>query len=141
MRADSDEAYVISLCDETLGVAAIRQHKFDFLLGDVGKNGQRRRLPVDAYYPDFQLVVEYREKQHMEAVSFFDKPNRMTISGVHRGQQRVLYDQRRREVLPQHGIQLVEFSFLRFECDFRQRLRRVHVADMKVIKGALEQWI
>ncbi len=84
-RADSDEAYIITLCDETLDLIAIRQHKFYFLLGDMGKNGKKRRLSVDAYYPSLSLVIEYHEKQHNQAVALFDKPNRMTISGVHRG--------------------------------------------------------
>ena len=77
-RDDSDEVYVISLCDEILDLVAIRQHKFDFLVGDVGKNGLRRRLPVDAYYPSLKLVVKYREKQY----AF----NRSTLSGEWRGE-------------------------------------------------------
>lgn len=42
-REQSDESYVIDLCDEVLGIKASRQHKFDFLTGDTG-----HRLPVDA---------------------------------------------------------------------------------------------
>lgn len=30
-------------------------------------------LPVDAYYKELNIVVEYREKQHTEEVEFFDK--------------------------------------------------------------------
>ena len=32
-RKDSDEEYVINLCDEALGLTASRQHCFDFLKG------------------------------------------------------------------------------------------------------------
>ncbi|MEV0905093.1 hypothetical protein [Streptomyces hokutonensis] len=58
-RDNSDEAYVLDLCDQLLGEPGLRQHRFDWLLGDPGSNGQRRRLPVDAYWPGQHLVVEY----------------------------------------------------------------------------------
>jgi len=90
-RQNSDEAYVLDLCDEILGQKASRQHKFDFLKGDSG-----RKLPVDGYYEELNLAIEYRERQHSEPVSHFDKPHKMTVSGVHRGEQRKIYDQRRR---------------------------------------------
>ena len=111
-RTLSDETYVIDLCDEVLGTAALRQHRFDFLRGDAGPGKQGTRLPVDAYYPELQLVVEYCERQHTEAIPIMDR--RMTVSGVDRGTQRAIYDQRRRDVLPQHGIELVELSYARF---------------------------
>lgn len=38
--------------------------------------------------------------------SFFDKPAILTVSGVHRGEQRQAYDQRRDELIPQHGLRL-----------------------------------
>ena len=67
-RSASDEYYVIGLCNEALGRKASQQHKFPFLFGDTG-----RRLPVDAYYPDLNLVVEYYESQHTEEVEFFNR--------------------------------------------------------------------
>ena len=57
-RKNSDEHYVLDLCDEILGLKASRQQTFDFLRGD-GKPG--KKLPVDAYYPNLKLVVEYKE--------------------------------------------------------------------------------
>lgn len=137
----NDEAYVIALCDELLGLTAFRQQKFDFLCGDVGKAGQRRRLPVDAYYDALNLVIEYREVQHTKAVAFFDKPKRVTISGVHRGEQRALYDQRRRELLPQHGITLIEISYADFDHDHRGRLLRNKESDLTVLRRVLNRWI
>ena len=65
---------------------------------------------MDAYYPELQLVVEYREHQHTEAVAIMDQ--RMTVSGVDRGTQRAIYDQRHRDVLPEYGIELVELSYV-----------------------------
>src|SRR5258708_19811991 len=68
-RRDSDEHYVIDLCDRVLGMKAERQYnKFPFLRGDTG-----RPLAVDAFYPELKLVIEYHERQHSEAVKFFHR--------------------------------------------------------------------
>ena len=131
-RKDSDEFYVIDICDDILGLKASRQHTFDFLRGD-GVHG--RKLPVDAYYPELNLVVEYKERQHFETVDFFNK--KTTISGVSRDEQRRIYDQRRRDVLPKHGIQLVEISFADLKHDSRKRLIRDYQNDMIVIQQKL----
>ncbi len=103
-RSDSDEAYVIDLCDALLSEHASRQHRFDWLVGDPGRDGRRRSLPVDAYYAEHRLVIEYRERQHDEPVAHFDKPNALTVSGVHRGIQRRIYDDRRAVEIPAHGL-------------------------------------
>lgn len=115
-RADSDEHYVLALCDEVLGEVGLRQHRFAWLVGDPSpKTGRAVALPVDGYWPDSNLVVEFYERQHSEAVPFFDKPDRLTVSGVPRGEQRALYDERRRQLIPQHGIQLVIVTLDAFE--------------------------
>lgn len=133
-RNDSDENFIIDLCDEVLQSMAIRQAKFDFLRGDVGT-----KLPCDAYYPHLKLVIEYREKQHTEAVKFFDR--RQTVSGVGRGEQRRIYDQRRRDMLPKHGITLVEIGYDEFEHDRSKRLIRNKEKDMAIIKKRLKQFL
>jgi hypothetical protein len=97
-------------------------------------------LPVDVYYPSLNLVIEYRERQHIEAVEFFDKPNKMTVSGVPRSQQREVYDQRRRDILPKHNIALVEVLFNDLAHDGRGRLLRNREADKAVIDLILNQW-
>ncbi len=130
-----DEDYVINLCDEILGCSARRWHRFNFLRGDAGTT-----LPVDAYYPDLKLVVEYRERQHTQSVPHFDKPHRMTVSGVHRGEQRRLYDQRRREVLPKWGIHLVEIEYSELKHRSNGRLVRDRIADRTVIGGRLRAY-
>lgn len=137
-RADSDEAYILDLCDELLGWRAQREHRFPFLLGDPGKSGRRTSLPVDAYYPDLALVIEYQERQHFEAVAHFDKPWKLTVSGVHRGEQRRIYDARREEVLPQHGIKLVVLRCDQFERSGAKRLKRTP-DDARLIRAALEE--
>ncbi len=131
-RSHSDESYVIDLCDEVLKQKAIRQYRFDFLKGDSGT-----RLPVDAYYPSLNLVIEFKEKQHTEAVNFFDK--RQTVSGVGRGEQRKIYDQRRRDVLPKHGIKLIELDCSDFEHTRGKKLIRNREEDLKVINKKLKK--
>lgn len=103
-RKDSDEAYVLDLCDSILGTRSLRQFSFPFLVGDAGI-----KLLVDAYYPRLKLVVEYREKQHSEEVKLFDQ--KWTRSGMTRDRQRARYDQLRRDILPAHGITLIEIDY------------------------------
>lgn len=136
MIRNRDEHYVIDLCDEVLSAEAVRQHRFPFLTGDPGRNGICHRLPVDAFYPSLKLVVEYRERQHREPVKVMDR--RWTISGCTRGEQRRRYDERRRIVLPRHGIELVELNYSMFSHDSRNRLRRDdRVADLSIVSCAL----
>lgn len=135
-RSDSDETYIIDLCDAILGSKALRQHRFDFLQGDPGRAGKRASLPVDAWYPQLRLVVEYREKQHTGSVNIMDQ--RMTISGVTRAAQRRIYDQRRREVLPKHGIMLLEIDYSELQIDSKKRLRRDLHTDRTIIAKKIE---
>jgi hypothetical protein len=134
-RQSSDEAYVIDICDETFGERALRQHRFPWLLGDPSASGARVQLPVDAYYAQHGVVVEYRERQHTEATPFFDR--RLTLSGVGRGEQRRIYDRRRADEIPAHGLRLVVISTDDLTADRRVRLRRDRLADSRVIRERL----
>lgn len=131
-RKESDEAYVIDLCDEILDRKASRQHRFDFLTGDSG-----RTLPVDAFYSDLHLVIEFYEKQHSEEVKFFDR--KPTVSGVTRGEQRKIYDERRKEVLPKHGIDLVVISYKDFGDS--KKLKRNKEHDLNIIRNILKDFL
>ncbi|WP_202862859.1 hypothetical protein [Microbulbifer sp. A4B17] len=128
-----DENYIIDLCDSTLELRAKRQHRFDFLRGDTGS-----KLPVDAYYPEINLVIEYHERQHTEPVAFWD--NKQTASGIPRGVQRELYDQRRIEVLPENGIDIIVLKHTDFEHRSNRRLVRTK-SDVAVIKSKLGKWL
>ena len=136
-RAESDEHYVLDLCDEVLGLKGLRQHRFDFLLGDANAQGKQVKLPVDSYYPELNLVIEYKEQQHTLPNKHFDKPDLFTVSGVHRGEQRKLYDQRRREVLPQHEIRLIELDYSNFCFDRNNKIIRNKENDLIIIKNKL----
>lgn len=131
-RKDSDEHYVLDLCDEVLKVEGLRQHRFDFLLGDSGT-----KLPVDSYYPNLNLVIEYKEQQHTKPNKHFDKPNKLTVSGVHRGEQRKIYDQRRLDVLPKHSIKVIEISYSDFEYDRKDKIVRNYEKDLEVVRKIL----
>jgi hypothetical protein len=137
-RRDSDESYVVDICDQILGQKGLRQYRFEFLLGDVGKNGTKRKLPVDVYYPSLNIVIEYMEVQHRKPVKHFDKTHIMTISGVHRGEQRKIYDQRRRTVLPQKGIKLIEIPCNIFLCNNQNKIIRNSEKDLSIIKDFLK---
>lgn len=136
MNSQSDESYIVSLLDSILNRKAKRQQRFDFLRGDPGKRGECIQLPVDAYYDDLSLVVEYWERQHTEATPFMDK--RITCSGCDRGEQRRRYDQRKAKVLRERGITLLVLQYHMFECDARKRLCRKKDEDTAVICERLQ---
>ncbi|MBC7425946.1 MAG: hypothetical protein H7321_05370 [Bacteroidia bacterium] len=139
MRLQSDETYVLDLCDKVLGEKAERQKRFDFLLGDLHKDGfSRTKLPVDAYYPSYQLVIEYKESQHTVSHAIFDKQDVTTVSGVHRGEQRLIYDQRRATELPLHGIKLISISYDLFKNDNQHKIVRNPEADLLKVKEVLK---
>lgn len=136
-----DEHYVLDICDKVLQQTSSRQHKFDFLFGDINSNGTAVKLPVDAYYDKLKLVIEYRERQHTESVTFFDKPDRMTVSGIHRGEQRKIYDERRRKLIPKNGLTLVEISYTDFKHDNQKRIIRNEKQDTEVIRNFLQAYV
>jgi len=137
-----DEAYALALCDEVVGEASIREARFDWLRGDLSeKTGLRVKLPVDAYWPRLQLVVEFWERQHDEAVAIFDKPDVLTVSKVPRRKQRRLYDLRRAEVIPQQGLHLVIIKLSDLACSARGKLLHDRDADMPVIATTLRPYL
>lgn len=127
-RTESDEYYIISLCNKLLNSEASQQHRFDFLKGDTGRN-----LPVDAYYEDRKLVIEYHERQHSESVSFFSKDT--TVSGVCRDEQRRIYDKRRMSEFPKHGIKVIVIDYSRFGTS--RKIKRNHNKDIQIVKQIL----
>lgn len=135
-RSTSDEHYVLDLCDEVLGIQGLRQSTFDWLRGDPSpKRPLGTRLPVDAYWPALALVVEFQEEQHSQPSPFFDR--RQTVSGVGRGQQRRLYDARKREQLPLHALHLVVIE----KADFLVRSKRIvrnRGVDLDIVQQQLE---
>ena len=137
-RTNSDEHYVINLCDEILELKANRQHCFDFLRGDSCKDGvltenTGKMLPMDAYYRELNLVIEYWEKQHTEPTPYFD--NKTTCCGITRKEQREKYDNRRKKLLPQNGIKLLIIQYSDFGTS--KRIKRDHDRDIAIVKKIL----
>lgn len=140
-RKNSDEYYVLDLCDELLNEKAARQHTFDFLVGDVHQDGRTRtELPLDGYYYDLNLAIEYSEKQDSED-SKVDNPDKMTISGVRRAEQRKIYNRRKKEVLRKKEINFIEIKYKDFDFDDQSKLIRNKEKDTKVLKRILKKFL
>lgn len=142
-----DEHYILSLCDKVLSAESSRQHRFHFLKGDKAErvNGiikvipeQGVKLPVDAYYEELNLVIEFLETQHFEPNKMMDA--RMTCSGVRRGEQRKIYDERRRVRLPENGIYLIELPYTEFKLK-RKKLVQDAAYDEQVIRNKLYKFL
>jgi diadenosine tetraphosphate (Ap4A) HIT family hydrolase len=135
-RTESDEKYILDLVAEVLAETDYRwQHRFPTLVGDPGKDGKRRRLPVDGYFPRHHLIVEYWEAQHSAPTPIMDEG--MTVSGVSRGHQRRLYDQRRQAWADANGLRLVILDHRGFETDAAGRLQRNPARDRQLVAEAL----
>jgi diadenosine tetraphosphate (Ap4A) HIT family hydrolase len=135
-RANSDEKYILDLVAEILAEPDYRwQHRFPTLVGDPGMDGKVRPLPVDGYFPRHRLIVEYWEKQHSAPVSIMDEG--MTVSGVSRGHQRRLYDQRRQVWAESNNLRLVILDQRGFDTDRQGRLKRDPFRDRQLVADAL----
>jgi ATP adenylyltransferase len=135
-RTESDEKYILDLVARILAEPDYRwQHRFPTLLGDPGRDGKRRTLPVDGYFPRHRLIVEYWERQHSSPVTIMDDGT--TVSGVSRGHQRRLYDQRRQAWADANNMRLVILDHRGFETDSQGRLRRDPARDLRIIAEAL----
>lgn len=136
-RAESDEKYILDLVAEVLAEPDYRwQHRFPSLLGDPGQDGKRRPLPVDGYFPRHRLIVEYWERQHSAPVPIMDEGS--TVSGVSRGHQRRLYDQRRQKWAEANGMRFVILDYRGFGTDQHGRLLRNPTQDRQIIANALQ---
>ncbi|WP_124712869.1 hypothetical protein [Mycolicibacterium nivoides] len=137
-RANSDEHYILTLCDEVLGVPGVRQARFDWLRGDPTPRLPRGvKLPVDGYWPDLRLVIEFQEEQHSAPSPFFDR--RQTVSGMGRGEQRRRYDERKRILIPEHGLRLAVIEKSAFTLKSR-RIDRDHARDLQVVRRHLAEF-
>ncbi|MPQ46975.1 hypothetical protein GCQ56_08090 [Marinifilum sp. N1E240] len=145
IRLNSDETYVIGLCDKALGLTADRQKRFDFLLGDLHKNGKTQTLlPVDAYYEELQLVIEYKEIQNLKPIASqeksIDEDEEESTKTVSRDEQRRIYDERRAKVLPENDISLVVISYSDFDYDDKNKIIREEKSDLKIVQEALKNF-
>ena len=130
------QRYVTSLLEELLGRTEVEK-RFDWARGDSrdpGKPGVP--LPFDAVWERRKLIVEIDEQQHGEPVRFFDKPDVITVSGVHRGEQRRLYDERKVRLARDRGYTVVRIPTSVLAMDGRV-LARDRAADRRAIARLL----
>lgn len=113
----------------------IENYRFDFLRGDPTlKRPKGITLPVDAYYPDANLVLEFREGQHYsDCFSFRD--GRITATGQTRKEQRLKYDKRRETVLPPRGIRLLIIYDYQLTGDYQEDLIFIKEATKELMSG------
>ncbi len=141
VRENSDEFYIINLCDELLKAKASRKHTFPFLLGDMHKRGKiRTKLPLAAFYEDANLVIEFLEKENTTE-AYLEKLQVITSSGITRGEQIIRYNKRRRDVLEKKNINLIEIDYSLFENDAKNNLSRTKDKDVSLIKNILKQYL
>ena len=120
------ERYSAKLVSDALGEVEYKSgQRFPFLRGDpTPKRPNGVTLPVDAYYPDFKLVLEFREAQHYsDRVALWD--NRITATRQRRREQRRKYDKRREEVLPANGIKLLIIYDYEISMNYENDLRLI----------------
>ena len=130
-RVERTADYVIKLVEEIIGEKAAREQRFPWAQGDPSTRTRRAAmLPFDAVWESRKLIVEIDEDQHREATPHFDKPDRLTVSGVHRGHQRRIYDERRRAAAVREGYTLVALAWPR-------RRRRDPGGDRQEVRRAL----
>jgi hypothetical protein len=126
------ERYCAKLVSDALGGAEYRSGQcFTFLRGDpTHKRLNGVMLPVDAYYPEFRLVLEFREAQHYSGrVALWD--NRITATGQRRKEQRLKYDERREELLPANGIKLL----IIYDCEMTEK----YDIDLGIVRQKLQR--
>lgn len=132
----AQERYCARLVRDALGCAGyIENYRFDFLRGDPTlKRPKGVTLPVDAYYPDANLVLEFREGQHYgDRFSFRD--GRIAATGQTRKEQRLKYDKRRETVLPARGIRLLIIYDYQLAGDYQKDLSFIKEATKELISG------
>ena len=96
-----------------------------------------RDSPLDAYYSEKNLVIEFLDKSNSESIN----QDKMTISGVTRAEQRDIYRKRKQGVLRANDINLIEIDYARFDCDAEQNLSRHRENDLKLLREILKHYI
>lgn len=131
---NSDEFYLVNLCDELLQQEASRKHTFNTLVGSQHKRGKgRTKLPLAAYYEDLKLVIEFlRHDQDFDAL---DKKAQARIIQIKR------YHQLKKKAVLQKNLLFIEINYDAFTCDDTNKLTRNIAQDKLVLKGYLKNFL
>jgi len=126
----------VGLLVEILGEQPERGKRFPWALGDVSaKTGRALQLPFDAVWESRRLIVEVDEDQHRKPAPFFDHPERTTVSGVTRSEQRPLYDERKRSAARREGYRVLVVPW----DESRKVRRRDRDADLERYRQLIER--
>lgn len=93
---------------------------------------------MDGNWESLGLVVEVMESQHYLPTPHFDKPDVVTVSGMHRGLQRRLYDERKAELILRHGLRLIALPITAFEVRGK-KIKRNPERDIEVVRSVLSE--
>lgn len=131
---NSDENYLLDLCDELLDKKASRKHTFDTLVGNLHKRGKgRTKLPLDAYYQDLKLVIEFfqTEKDFEE----LDEKEQARITQIK------YYDKLKKEAVLNKKFRYMKINYAQFECNEDGKLIRNTENDIIVLKEILKDFL
>ncbi|WP_299260226.1 hypothetical protein [uncultured Aquimarina sp.] len=131
---NSDEYYLVNLCDELLKQKASRKHTFNTLVGNLHKKGKgRTKLPLDAYYEDLKLVLEFfRKNEITDELDEEEKARKAQIK---------YYNQLKKKAILTKKLRLIEINYASFECDAENKLVKNSESDRSVLKGILKDFI
>lgn len=131
---NSDENYLINLCDELLDKKASRKHTFDTLVGNLHKRGKgRTKLPLDAYYKDFKLVIEFFQTNN--PVNEVDEKEQARVAQIK------YYDTLKKEAVLNKSFRYMKINYAQFECDDTNKLIRNTENDILVLKDILKDFL
>ena len=137
-RSDNDEAYLMDLIDGLLGQTGSRRHTFDYLLGDLHQNGTTRtKLPIDIYYVDLKLALEFVEDPDKTKANKSIRDEKLTVSGMTRAEQRYKYSHRKKNILLIKEKIYLEIPLEKFELNESNQLARIKENDERVLKDLL----
>ncbi len=131
---NSDEFYLVNLCDELLEQKASRKHTFDTLVGNLHKRGKgRTKLPLDAYYGDLKLVIEFSRED--EVFEELDSKQQARMIQIQR------YNQLKKKAILNKELRLMEIKYASFECDETNKLIRNAENDKLVLRDMLKDFL
>ncbi|QHI36909.1 hypothetical protein IMCC3317_22790 [Kordia antarctica] len=131
---NSDENYLLNICDELLGQEASRKHTFDTLVGNLHKRGKgRTKLPVDAYYKELKLVMEFFQQN--KPFEELDEKEQARITQIK------YYDELKKEAVLAKSFRYMKINYAQFECDEANKLIRNTENDTLVLKEILKDFL
>ncbi|MFK7749637.1 MAG: hypothetical protein AB8B65_14670 [Kordia sp.] len=131
---NSDENYLLNLCDELLDKKASRKHTFDTLVGNLHKRGKgRTKLPLDAYYQELKLVIEFFQKE--KNFEDLDEKEQARITQIK------YYDELKKEAVLNKKFRYMKINFAQFQCNENDKLIRNTENDIIILKQILKDFL